>query len=85
MTDAGLLPQGRECPDCNGRLEQIKLIGEGWMNPISKIVLQSELQYYAGAEAERGGFSGTYQPSGEVETFRCTDCGRIFLYGTPKA
>ena len=71
----------RTCPDCNGELAGIKLIGRGWENPLSKLAIDTELDYFTEAEADRNGFSGMFRPKGRVESFLCGACGRIFLYG----
>ena len=74
----------KECPDCKGSLVPIKLIAEAWENPISGIAVQTDLQFYTGAEAERRFLTGKFVPAGLVESYLCSACGRIFLYGTPK-
>jgi len=74
----------KKCPDCNGELPQIKLIGRGWANPITGVALDTDLGYYAEGEAERSGFSAMFKPKGSVESFLCQSCGRIFLYGVEK-
>jgi len=73
-----------ECPDCNGELAKIKLIGRGWENPISGVAIDTDLQFYTESEAERSSFSGKFTPKGHVESFLCSSCGRIFLFGTVK-
>jgi len=71
----------RECPDCKGKLTAIKLIGTGWENPLTGIAVQTDLRSYSEADAQRGSFSGVFPQTGQVESFMCNDCGRIFLYG----
>ena len=71
----------RECPDCKGRLTEIKLIGTGWENPLTGIAVQTELRIFSEAQAERGSFSGVFPQAGKVEPYICNECGRIFLYG----
>ncbi len=68
------------CPDCQGELKPIKLIGRGWENPISKIAADSDLGYYVEAETERSDFSGMYKAKGEIDSYLCSACGRIFLF-----
>jgi hypothetical protein len=70
------------CPDCQGELIRIKLYGRGWENPISGIAIETDLQFYAEAEAQRSARTGKYTPKGEVESFLCNSCGRIFLFGS---
>jgi uncharacterized protein YbaR (Trm112 family) len=72
----------RECPDCKGKLTGIKLIGTGWENPLTGIAVQTELRIFSEAEAQRGSFSGVFPAAGKVESLMCTECGRIFLYGS---
>ena len=74
----------RICPDCTGKLDKIKLIGDGWQNPLSGIAIQTELQFYAGEDTERGLLSGQFKAAGMVEAFICSDCSRIFMYGTAR-
>ena len=74
----------RACPDCNGKLTEIKLIGTGWENPLTGIAVQTELRSFSEARAQRGSFSGVFPAAGDVQPFICVDCGRIFLYGAAK-
>jgi uncharacterized protein YbaR (Trm112 family) len=69
------------CPDCKGRLKEVKLIGIGWENPLTRIALQTELTIFSEAQAQRGSYSGVFPQAGKVEPFMCRLCGRIFLYG----
>lgn len=65
------------CPDCEGRLQPIRLIeraGEGNAH--------YELSY-AAADAERSWFRGRYDLAGKVAARMCVNCGRILLYGEP--
>jgi hypothetical protein len=71
----------KKCPDCDGELIKIKLISRGWENPISGIAVDADLGFYAEGDAERSGFSGMFKPAGTVESYLCTACGRIFLFG----
>ena len=71
----------KKCPDCQGDLTKIKLFGRGWENPITNMAVDADLGFYAHEEAERGDFSGMFKPAGQVESYLCHDCGRIFLFG----
>ena len=71
----------RECPDCKGKLTEIKLIGTGWENPLTGLAVQTELRIFSEAQAQRGSSSGVFPPAGQVQPYLCADCGRIFLYG----
>jgi hypothetical protein len=73
--------RARTCPDCKGKLIRIKLLGTGWENPLSQMVVQAELKFFTGANAERGPLSGVFLPVGGMESFLCRDCSRIFFYG----
>jgi hypothetical protein len=74
----------KKCPDCNGELTKIKLFGRGWQNPITGLAVDSEMGFYTDEEANRGSMTGMFKPTGSVESFLCSDCGRIFLYRTAK-
>jgi hypothetical protein len=74
----------RVCPNCKGKLNPIKLIGTGLENPLSGLADQTELQFFTGGDAERGAFSGAFTPAGRIESFLCSDCGQIVLYGVSK-
>jgi hypothetical protein len=75
----------KKCPDCGDELEKIILFGRGWENPISKVAVDAELSFFAEGDAERNGFSAKFTPAGEVESYLCSGCGKIFLYGKTKA
>ena len=72
----------KKCPDCNGELTEIKLFGRSWENPISGMAIDADLGFYAEGEAERNSLSGKFKPKGNVDSFLCNACGRIFLFGT---
>jgi hypothetical protein len=72
------------CPDCSGELTKIILFGRGWKNPITGLAVDSEIGFYADEEAQMGDFTGMFKPTGSVESFICSNCGRIFLYGAAK-
>ncbi len=73
-----------KCPDCNGELTKIILFGRSWENPLSRAASDADLSFYAEGEAKRSGLSGKFKPKGDVESFLCNECGRIFLFGTVK-
>jgi hypothetical protein len=75
--------QVKQCPDCNGALDVIKLFGRGWKNPISGAAIDTELSYYADANAERSSILSMYEGAGTVRATMCNECRRIFLYGIP--
>jgi uncharacterized protein with PIN domain len=72
------------CPDCNGALEEIKLFGRSWKNPINGAAVDSEVIYYADAKARRSSFLSMYEEAGTVRTTMCPECHRIFLHAVPK-
>jgi hypothetical protein len=72
----------KKCPDCQGNLGEIKLIGEGWENPLSGVQIQTELVSFTEPDAPRGTFSGKFKSVGSVQSYICQECGRIFQYGT---
>lgn len=68
-----------ECPDCEGDLQNIKLI-DATDRSMGGGVGHVELQYAArGSVASH--YSGTITSDGIVKGKLCTSCGRIFLYG----
>jgi hypothetical protein len=73
----------RKCPDCSGELVPIKLFGRGWKNPLSGAAIDTEVMYYADADAKRSTFLNMFEEAGTVEATLCNDCRRIFLHGLP--
>lgn len=71
----------KNCSDCNGELKRIKLFGRSYENPLSGLAIDADIRFYADGDAERASFSSMFEPIGEVESFICVSCGRIFLYG----
>jgi hypothetical protein len=76
--------QESQCPDCNGELVGVKLFGRGWKNPVSGAAVDSEVMYYAGADAQRSSFLSMFEEAGTVQATLCNGCRRIFLHGVPK-
>jgi hypothetical protein len=76
--------QESPCPDCNGELVGIKLFGRGWQNTLSGAAVDSEVTYYADADAPRSSFLSMFEVAGTVRATRCIGCLRIFLHGVPK-
>ena len=68
-----------KCPDCGAEMRTVKLFGRGWENAIG-LAVDTELAFYTGAEAGRSGLSGMFKAEGQVESWLCSGCGRIFLY-----
>ena len=61
-------------------MRTVKLFGRGWENAIG-LAVDTELVFYTGAGAERSGLSGMFKAEGWVESWLCSACGRILLYG----
>ena len=78
------MTNNKDCPDCKGNLTKIKLIGGSWENPISGVAVHTELKFFTDADAKRSYWSAMFTPTGEIETYICNSCSRIFLYGIPK-
>ncbi len=72
-----------QCPDCNGGLEDIKLFGRSWKNPLSGAAIDAEVMYYAAANAKRSSMMSMYEEAGTVRATMCHECRRIFLHGIP--
>jgi hypothetical protein len=72
MTD-----DSRTCPDCNEPLPAIRLI--------DRAHAQEHDVEYTLPSAKRSFWTGAYPKEGRVEAFMCSHCGRITLYGVPKA
>jgi uncharacterized OB-fold protein len=71
-----------DCPDCNVPLEQVKLIdatmeGETGAGHVTLA--------YADVGAKRSAFLRAIKRSGVLIGMMCPDCGRVLLYGEPKA
>jgi predicted RNA-binding Zn-ribbon protein involved in translation (DUF1610 family) len=73
----------RKCPDCGGEMTQIKLFGRSWENPLSGVALDADVGFYTDVEADRGTFTGKFKPKGTVESFLCSSCGRVVMFGAP--
>lgn len=67
----------RECIECGGEMQKIKLIDKGHFNT------HSELEYAAG-DARTRFWSGGFPVEGKVAALMCQLCGRIALFGEPK-
>jgi DNA-directed RNA polymerase subunit RPC12/RpoP len=72
----------QKCPDCSGELVKVKVFGRGWENPISKLAIDAEFGFYTEDNSERNDFLGMFKANGTVDSYLCSDCGRIFFYGT---
>ena len=75
------MPEKRECPDCTGVLEEIRIL-----DTESAITRKSGLfdLIYTDPNAERAFLSGKIPISGDVAAFMCVKCHRIFLYAVPR-
>ena len=74
----------RDCPECKIALRPIKLLdatnlGLGF-NGSGHVELS-----YAAPDATRSSFLGVIERQGTVRGLICPTCGRILLYGVPKA
>jgi hypothetical protein len=76
--------QESPCPNCKGELVDIKLFGRGAKNFLSGAALDSEVMYYADADAERSSFLSMFEEAGTVRATLCNGCRRIFLHGVPR-
>ena len=65
----------RSCADCEGEMREIRLIDK------SHAELHKPLEY-AAADSKKGWF-GRYSIAGNVNAFRCQQCGVIRLSGVP--
>ena len=63
-----------KCPDCDGDLRPIQVLERGEENRHYGL-------RFAEADAEPGLFFGRADTVGDVVTFLCGTCKRIFLYG----
>jgi len=70
-----------DCPDCKGKLESIRLLGEENGSIASGIILG----HYGLADEKRMLWVGPFPRAGTIAAYRCVECSRIFLYGTPLA
>jgi hypothetical protein len=68
----------RACPDCSSVMRSIKLIDKSHAGE------HTALEYTV-PEARRSFWTGTYPVEGKVNAMMCGECGRIALYGDPKA
>ena len=71
----------KQCPDCSGTLEAIKILDATEFGTFSDDAYgHTELQY-AAADAKPSFWKHAIPSKGKVNAFICTDCARIFLYG----
>ncbi len=71
----------KKCPDCGHTLKAIKILDNArhGVRPA-----QGELTYMA-PEAKQSFWTGRYPVEGRVAACMCDSCGRILLYGEPRA
>ena len=69
----------KACSDCGGTVTEIRLIDKGFGHGSHQ-----DLEY-ALAEAKRGVWTSQFPVEGKVAAFMCGQCGRISLYGNPRA
>ncbi len=71
----------KKCPDCESPLRAIKILNDAryGVKP-----LPGEMIYMA-VEAKQSFWTGRYPVEGQVAACMCDGCGRILLYGVPRA
>ena len=66
----------KTCPDCAGELHEIKMIDvNNHGHERMRFTLKDE---------KRSLWNAQYGNVGYVDSFSCVDCGRIFLYRSPR-
>jgi hypothetical protein len=73
--------QHRECPDCTGPLDEIRILDTE--SAITRKTGLFDLVYTA-PDAERSFWGGKIPVSGDVSAWICGKCHRILLYGVPR-
>ena len=68
------------CPDCEGRMEQVKLI-DATDRSMGGGAGHVELSY-AASQAVGSQFTQSIPSSGTVKARMCVNCGRMILYGS---
>lgn len=71
----------RNCPDCGGDLEHIKVVGRGWRNPISGIAIDTEVTHYVKADEKRSTFRVMFKRTRPIRSCICRGCKRVYMYG----
>jgi hypothetical protein len=69
------------CPDCKVELTPIQLFARGWENPLTGVAVDTGLNFYTDTDADRSLLSGMFKPKGQIESYLCPSCGRIYLFG----
>ena len=64
----------KQCPDCSGDLKEISVLDWGGQHGRIKGFR------FTLPGLKRKWFSSKFEKEGELETFSCTDCGRVFFY-----
>jgi hypothetical protein len=68
----------RECPDCAGVLEEIRLVDKTTVSGGGHFDLE-----YTVPEAKRSFWDQKFPVAGRVSALMCQSCGRVLLYGQP--
>ena len=63
-----------ECSECRSRMEQIEIMDKGHLD------IPSRHMEYRAMDGKKS-WAGIYKATGVVESYMCTSCGRILLYG----
>ena len=71
----------KKCPDCGGDMRAIKIFDNA---RYGSRPTPGKLNYTA-PEAKPSYWTGRFPVEGTVSARMCTECGRILLYGEPRA
>jgi hypothetical protein len=67
----------RGCSNCGKDLVEISILDRAHAGNAKGL-------QYTSPHATRGFWSGAYGADGEIESFMCPECGRVYLYARPK-
>ena len=73
----------RDCPDCGGALEPIRVLMDA--ERFGGTVAQLDRMQYAPAAARASIWNGRYPGQGTIRAHLCSQCGRVLLYAETAA
>jgi len=73
----------KQCPDCSATLEQIRMI-DATIGGVHRKGVGHVPLHYTHMKDRKSGLMERYLEAAPVQSYMCTGCGRILMYGTPR-